>query len=262
MEKSGSEESQTGKSTENTAGKGMLRIVDGAAEGNLLLAEIGGSGIYRVSVDGDREIEITVDGEMADASALADGMEVSVRFDGSILETYPARFSEVTALSAKKPIGGGYTDLCGFYLKVLDDLWNTDSALNEDISAAGLDLSDAPGDLEESEIQAIAWRFGELHDVSVITGTYEELAEQGYIDDEKLCWEDGCFFSITRHEGSETEFYSLPVLRFDAQKWRSGTGAYFFNDCTAVWPEFGTWTEYTKGSEAISVSGDGNVTNG
>lgn len=245
-------ENPSGKAAANAPAEDVFRIVDGAEDGNLLLAKLGGSGIYRLSVDDDAKIEITVDGEEADASALVDGMEVSVSFDGNILETYPARFSGVTALSAETPPGGGYTDLCGFYLKVLDDLWNTDSGLNEGISVAGLDLSNAPGDLEESEIQAVAWRFGELHSVSVVTGTFEELAEQGYIDEKNLCWEDGCLFSIAKHEVSGIESYSLPVLRFDAEKWCSGTGAYFFNDCTAVWPEFGSWTGYTKGGEAIS----------
>ena len=39
----------------------------------------------------------------------------------------------------------------------------------------------------------------------------------------------------------------LPELvAFDTQKWRSGLGAYFFDDCTARRGEDGTWT-YTVG---------------
>ena len=53
-------------------------------------------------------------------------------------------------------------------------------------------------------------------------------------------WEDGCLFSITGETG-----------KFDAQKWRSGLGAYFFLDCTASMEQDGTWT-YTVGGEAIA----------
>ena len=51
-----------------------------------------------------------------------------------------------------------------------------------------------------------------------------------------------CHFSITEKEGSST-------LTFDARKWRSGLGAYFFCDCTAEPEEDG---RYVVGSEAIS----------
>ena len=40
-------------------------------------------------------------------------------------------------------------------------------------------------------------------------------------------------------------------VRFDAEKWRSGLGAYFFLDCTASMEQDGTWT-YTVGGEAIA----------
>ena len=40
-------------------------------------------------------------------------------------------------------------------------------------------------------------------------------------------------------------------VRFDAEKWRSGLGAYIFSDCTAVSVD-GFWNSYTIGSEAIS----------
>ena len=40
-------------------------------------------------------------------------------------------------------------------------------------------------------------------------------------------------------------------VRFDAEKWRSGLGAYIFSDCTAVSVD-GFWNSYTIASEAIS----------
>ena len=46
--------------------------------------------------------------------------------------------------------------------------------------------------------------------------------------------------------------YSLTPVTFDAQKWRSSLGAYFFSNCTAVQSALGEWSDYTIGSEMIS----------
>ena len=250
------------------------RIVDGAEDGDLLLAELGeglhgGNGVYRLDTE---DVPVTLDGGPAGPSALADGMTVEVAFDGMVMETFPARFGEVYGVTAwsigrGEDPGGTCYDLCGLYLQVLDDLWNKDPALNEDISVAGLDLSRAPGGLSESEEAALAWRFGETHGVEVVAGTFDELKEQGYLsassvstpkpedgEDSPLWyqWEDGCLFSITPNENHEGEVYSLPTLFFNAEKWRSPLGAYCFYDCSAVWPECGTWSGYSIGGEMIS----------
>ena len=236
-----------------------LRIVDGAEEGDLLLADLEGSGVYRLSVPED--VPLTVDGAEAAPTALADGMTLTVTFDGMVQESWPAGFGQVYALDASSPAGGSYTDLCGFYLKVLDDLWNVDTGLNG--TQAAIDLSQAPGGLIQGEQAAIALRFGELHGVEAWNATYEELLEGGYITAEPLGegarsgaafyrWEDGCLLTISPHETEEGEAWSLPVLRFDADKWASSLGAYSFYDCTAVWPEAGTWSGYQVGSEMIS----------
>lgn len=251
------------------------RIADGAEEGNLLLAELGGglyggAGVYRLKVDG---IPVTLDGEPADASVLEDGMPVVISFSGQVLETFPAQLGEVYSIAAwsrareNNPMGTAY-DLCGLYLQVLDDLWKKDPGLNEGITIAGLDLSRAPGELAESEKAAIAWRFGEMHGVEVVTGTFEELNDQGWFTSSAIStpapeegqdfsrmwvqWDDGCLFSITPNEGHAEEVYSLPALFFNAEKWRSPLGAYCFYDCSAMWPESGTWSGYQIGSEMIS----------
>ena len=239
------------------------RIVDGAEEGSLLLAELNGSGVYRVAVAEDTPV--TLDGEPAQAADLEDGMPVSIQFDGSVQETYPARLGDVYGISAwslgtEQNPGGGYYDLCGLYLQVLEDLWEADSGLNGGVEVIGLDLSEAPGGLTESEKAAVAWRFGELRGVPVVTGTYEDFAADGSItgtplegtDAEFMEWEDGVLFSITANEDHADEIYSLPVLFFNAGKWRTSLGAYFFCDCSCLWPEFDAWTEYAVGAEMIS----------
>ena len=252
------------------------RVVDGAEDGNLLLAELdeglyGGTGVYRLNV---KDVPVTLDGEAAEPSVLEDGMAVDVAFNGHVLESFPAQLGEVYSVSAwsrgrGRNGGGTMFDLCGLYLQVLDDLWQKDPGLNDGITLAGLDLSQAPGELAESEKAALAWRFGELHGVEVVTGTFDELKEQGYFTASAIStpapeegedysrlwyqWEDGCLFSITPNEDHEGELYSLPAVFFNAEKWRSPLGAYCFYDCSAGWPEFGTWSGYQiLGGEMIS----------
>lgn len=246
------------------------RVVDGAEDGNLLLAELdeglyGGTGVYRLNV---KDVPVTLDGEAAKPSVLEDGMAVDVAFNGHVLESFPAQLGEVYSVSAwsrgrGRNGGGTMFDLCGLYLQVLDDLWKKDPALNEDVSQIALDLSQAPGELTEGEKTALVHRFGELHGVEAFAATFEELKEQGYLTSEPLGdgapegaafvrWEDGCLFSITPSEDHEGESYSLPTLFFNAEKWRSSLGAYGFYDCSAGWGQVSTWNGYQIGSEMIS----------
>lgn len=240
----------------------LCRIVDGAADGDLLLAEQGENrhGVYLLPVEG---LGVTLDGKAATAADLQDGMLVEVFYDGMVLESFPGRLPNAVGLAAATPDGGGLTDLCGLYLQVLEDLWGRDSGLNSDISMIGLDLSDAPGDLSPAEKSAIAYRFGQSHGLPTVEGTWDELVEQGYITGTPLGngapenakfyeWKDGCLFSISANTQHTGEAYSLPTLFFDAEKWRSVLGAYFFSDCSVVWPEFGPWTGYNIGGEMIS----------
>ena len=246
------------------------RVVDGAEDGNLLLAELdeglyGGTGVYRLNV---KDVPVTLDGEAAEPSVLEDGMAVDVAFNGHVLESFPAQLGEVYSVSAwsrgrGRNGGGTMFDLCGLYLQVLDDLWQKDPGLNEDVSQIALDLSQAPGELTEGEKLALVHRFGELHGVVAFAATFEELKEQGYLTSEPLGdgapegaafvrWEDGCLFSITPSEDHEGESYSLPTLFFNAEKWRSSLGAYGFYGCSAGWGQVSTWNGYQIGSEMIS----------
>ena len=137
-------------------------------------------------------------------------------------------------------------EVCELYLEVLEDLWNVDSGLNSEITQIGIDLSEL-SHLTEAEKDTVMSEFASKHNLPYIAGTWEELREQGYIDKNTLYWEDGLFFSIKTTEGN-----SAPELTvFDAKKWRSGDGAYLFDQCTARKNADGTWS-YTVGQQAIS----------
>ena len=148
-------------------------------------------------------------------------------------------------------------DVCELYLEVLEDLWNVDPGLNDGISQIGIDLSEL-SHLTELEKETVMHEFASKHNLLYITGTWEELCEQGYIDKENLYWKDGLFFSIKTNEEATWNLLfmkdrdSEPELTaFDAYKWRSGLGAYFFGQCTAQKNADGKWS-YTVGEEAIS----------
>ena len=248
-----------------------LRIVDGAATGQLVLAGERESDVYTLDM---KDIKVFLDGRKADASALEDGMMAEIVHSGWIQTTYPGQFSDVYevrvySLGSEKNPGGSYYDVCGLYLQVLEDLWNADPGLNSEIQYISVDLTDAPGNLTDGEKAAIAWIFGGKHGVQALTLSSEELKEQGYFteivytgtglpmssDDNRpkaYLWEDGELFTIIDNMGQDAVSYSLPVVKFNAWKWRTPLGAYWFSNCSAVWPQMGTWGTYNIEYEMIS----------
>lgn len=221
------------------------RVVD-SADGELLLANVDGKAgdVYRLSTK-DTDI-ITESGEAVTDSEIEPGSLIEISYNGNIEETFPAQLCGVTEIKVLDM--GGFDNLCSLYLDVLEDLWQVDSALNSDIDIIGVDLSKTR--LLPAEQSALAWRFGELHGKEIVQGTWQELVEQGYIDGEALYWENGCLFSVTEKEMEGA--YSLNVVKFDAEKWRSGLGAYYFGDCTSVQSALGKWGKYKISWEAIS----------
>lgn len=248
-----------------------LRIVDGAETGQLVLAGERESDVYTLDM---KDIKVFLDGKKADASALEDGMMAEIVHSGWIQTTYPGQFSDVYevrvySLGSEKNPGGSYYDVCGLYLQVLEDLWNADPGLNSEIQYISVDLTDAPGNLTDGEKAAIAWIFGGKHGVQALTLNSEELKEQGYFteivytgtglpmssDDNRpkaYLWEDGVLFTIIDNMGQDAVSYSLPVIKFNAWKWRTPLGAYWFSNCSAVWPQMGTWSSYNIEYELIS----------
>ena len=63
-----------------------------------------------------------------------------------MLETYPGRLAEVTAVNIRSD---GFDDRCALYLRVLNDLWAVDEGLNSDVALISVDLSETS--LTESE---------------------------------------------------------------------------------------------------------------
>ena len=246
--------------TENPWNLTPCRIVDGADIGELLLADEESGEIYTLSV---RDLAVTMDGGSSGASELRDGMKVWVGHTGGIAETWPAQFAEPQTVAGESDT---VDDRCGLYLQVLEDLWNEDPGLNEGaLTYLGVDFS-LLTELTDGEKNAVAWRLAQLHGLELVTGTWDELVEEGYITGRPLEgtdrlfyeWTDGVLFTITTAYDAA---WSLPaqgegeeeprLTAFDAEKWRSSLGSYYFVDCTAQMGEDGSWT-YSVGAQAIS----------
>ena len=255
---------EEGKEIKNIS---IMKIVDGAETGELVLAGENPGDVMTLNV---KDIPVFLDGKEADPSAIMDGMTVHIEHDGSILETYPARFGKVTkievfSIGTKNQVGGTLFDLCGLYLKVLEDLWEVDSGLNGGAEYVSIDLSEAPGGLTEAEKSAICWIFENKHDVKALDFTMEELKNGGYLtaaggSNDLYQWDNGVYMQIYNNkvvdpieDGNYPDaYFGLLTIEFDAMKWRSPLGAYFFSDCTATWPQMGTWEDYNVGAHAIS----------
>lgn len=266
-------------SQDEPAGEAVAcRVVTQLDGDTLVLADLeSDAGLYTVSLS---DQTLTLDGTDFDPMApgayqalpgesLA-GTTVTVTFDGGIQESWPMGFSGVTALDFSTE---DFDDLGALYLQVLENLWDADSGLNENITELGVDLSQTR--LSGSEREAVAYAFGAAHGLMAMETTYDQLAADGYLTpvsledsageseekEELYQWESGCLFSIT--ETDDPVVFSLPNIgpgdqmpdydgvSFDAQKWCSPLGAYYFMDCTAV-SSGGHWGSYTVGSEAIS----------
>ena len=222
-----------------------LRVVDGAGTGRFTLAGKESGDVYTASA---AELTVFIDGKPAAPAELENGMTLTMEPGYELLETWPAQFAGATvyAESAEKD---GYGDLCGLYLTVLEDLWTEDAGLNENITYLSVDLADAPGDLTDGEIAAVAWLFAGRHDAQPLTFGFEELKENGFVNEAELHWRDGVLFSI---KATDNAGQSAKKIAFEAEKWRSGTGAIFFTGCTAKRGRGAAWDSYKTGGFAIA----------
>lgn len=117
------------------------------------------------------------------------------------------------------------------YYLLFEKLWAEDDGLNSDIKYLALDLSKAK--LQDPDpLIALMEDFCAENGYKLITGTIEELIEQGYI--QNLYFEDGVVISFADNELTGDK------LKTDASKWRSGDGA--IGATYTVEKKSGKWT--------------------
>ena len=142
------------------------------------------------------------------------GNQIQIGYGGTVEETFPARLGNVEAIRVQVD---GFDNLCALYLQVFQDLWDTDTALNQGDRPAGPGPLPDPPDPGGAERRG-GWPWGNRWDLPVHQATWEELVQAGTIDGENLQWEDGLFLAIREEDPMADS------LTFTAEKWRSGLG--------------------------------------
>ena len=208
---------------------------------SVLLANMGentaAGDLYFVSI---KDVPIyDKDGQAINSEELKAGMMIDVYYDGSILETYPSRVANVSSIYITEE---DY-DMVGFYMDLVQDIYEDDEALNADINKIVLDLTKTDN-ITTSEKYALAYLVGNEYSVESFLSTYEQLKEDGYLAEDYLYFPDGILITIESSEVKKDKF------TFSIDKWRSGLGAIGYSDCEAHYKD-GQWT-YTIGANWIS----------
>ncbi len=218
-------------------------------DGYLVLADTeSAAGVYTLTT---RDIPVVWD-EGAVSSRekeIAEGSLVVITYGGEYAESWPMQPGGVTEI---RVLGYGFDDMCQMYLEVLEDLWEEDEGLNGDITAVSVDL--AGTSLSPSEQAAVRWLFEQECRVPALDLSMEELDAKGYLTHEEngfTHWKDGVYMAITE-EVLEGTYNGMVPVKFDAWKWRSSLGAYFFSDCTSARNGMGAWSDYQVGAHMIS----------
>ena len=205
-------------------------------DGSCLLAGSGSSELYTVST----AIPIfDADSKQTDAAALKAGQTLEIAYSGQLLESYPMQLGSPAYIRITEQ----GDDLLGFYQGVVKDIWAVDAGLNPDSGVLAFDLSELTN-LSDGEKSALVYTVSSSYGLQGVSGSFDELSAQGYIDKDKLFFFNGMLLTIKLTGAHDDSF------TFDLRKWRSGTGALFFNACKAV-KRGSDWT-YTVGSQAIS----------
>ncbi len=155
---------------------------------------------------------------LPEGSKITPGDTVEVTFDGELRETYPAQLT-AQDVTLKEP----GNDYYGVWLAILTALWEEDPGLNDDADYFGFDLTGL-STLNAQEARILGTLFSQSLGKIPLFGTYEELVEQGYINDAELYWEDGLLFTLAEDSVADDR------VGFQCSKWRSGLGAIFYED--------------------------------
>jgi hypothetical protein len=183
---------------------------------------------------------IDKNGKPLDKSSLKAGARLRVEYD-LVLESYPGQIAPRTVQVMSEG-----DDMTGFYLTVLDKIWNEDAALNPGQGGTlAFDLEET-GNLTEGEKNALILLAGSRFGVQGFASTYEKLVEEGSIDGKLLQFKDenSMLIRISTSDVRKDRF------KFKVSKWVSGTGADWYDNCVAT-KTGGAWS-FELGGFAVS----------
>jgi hypothetical protein len=131
-----------------------------------------------------------------------------------IAESYPA---QITATAVEVI---DHNLLIDGYLALIDDVYQEDSGLNSEITMIALDTTGWV-ELTEIEKEIIITQMKEIYEMDIIEGTFDELAEQGLIDEENLYFPEGVLIKIKEMVYNDKK----ETITCKIDKWRGGLGA-------------------------------------
>lgn len=229
---SGSEAPGTTNPEETTARFEILKVTD---ESMLVCGLENASGLYTV---GHGSILENAGGQAIEIKDLKPKMIVDLTWNGMVQESYPAQFS----YDRLKDTGETGSDTLTLYKHLIEELAAVDPGLNDGIKQSYFDFTKIDT-LSDAEKEGLAYMCGSYFNVWGSLATREELAADGILDPQKGLVDS---ILITIEEISVEE----NTIKLNAEKYRSGTGAYYFHDVTATYKD-GEYT-YEIGSHMIS----------
>lgn len=192
-------------------------------------------GLYRV---GHGAVQKDADGSAIQVPDLKSGMVVELVWNGNIQESYPGQFS-YDELRITREQGSPEFD---FYRQLMKDLAEVDPGLNEGITESYFDLT-AVDSLSQEEKEGLAYVAGSYFGAWGSLATEKELADNGVLEP-VTGLEHGILIKVDETSNGNGK------LTCNASKFRSGTGAYYFANVTAVCKD-GVWS-YEVGERMIS----------
>ncbi|NMP38426.1 MAG: hypothetical protein GX051_09970 [Clostridiales bacterium] len=192
--------------------------------GSTMLASAEDGGLYNVSLS---NVEIlSAAGKKTSQQALTAGTTVSIAYSGGIAESYPAQITSPVTIA----VTGSRPDRVSLYEKAVKHIYENDPGLNGSVIVLDLDgaASLNAGD-REALCRVLFNHYFSIDSTEVILGNYDSLSKENEIVNN--VFEKGVIISI---KDSGTDEFSI-------SKWRSGTGAAGFKNCTAKYAN-GEWS--------------------
>lgn len=183
----------------------------------LLVTPVAGSS--ELSSSDKISVSIKVSEEQKDQSAesieLYPGDLVRITYDGMIAESYPAQINKASKI---EKIGRNL--LIDAYKVMIDDIYQEDSALNDQINIIVFDTLEWTN-LSNAEIEVLINILEEEYEMDIVEANRDELYEMGLIDKDDLYFKDGIIIELTDIQFNDKS----NELTATISKWRSGDGA-------------------------------------
>ena len=190
----------------------------------------------KISVGQNDATIVDESGEAMTMDQLKVGDILVITYNGMIAESYPAQ------IGADRIERVDHDNLLDGYLALIDDIYQVDEGLNSEIDTIAFDTSEWI-ELTKTLKELIFQKVKETYGYEVIEGTFEELKEQGLIDEDNLYFPKGILIKITKMEYDKDK----EEITCSIEKWRSGLGAIGAEEVTATLKD-GKWSITKEGN--------------